>query len=54
MLKINMASNQLEAISKIGFWFKIPSSPLEKRGFAETGAAGPSFPAEQDFPPARE
>jgi hypothetical protein len=27
----------LEAISKIGFWFKI--------------AAGPSFPAERDFPP---
>jgi hypothetical protein len=31
---------KLEAISKIGFWFKIPSSP---KGFAETRAAGPSF-----------
>ena len=30
----------LEAISKIGFWFKIPSSPY---GFAVTGAAGPGF-----------
>jgi hypothetical protein len=29
----------LESISKIGFWFKIPSSPLENRGFAETGEA---------------
>jgi len=33
----------LEAISKIGFWFKIPSSLREKRGFAETGATGPSL-----------
>jgi hypothetical protein len=31
-----------ETNSKIGFWFKIPSSP---KGFAETRAAGPSFPA---------
>jgi hypothetical protein len=30
------AERKLEAISKIGFWFKI--------------AAGPSFPAERDFP----
>ena len=30
-------SNQFEAISKIGFWFKI--------------AAGLSFPAVRDFPP---
>ncbi|MGD8763049.1 MAG: hypothetical protein PVG87_12130, partial [Desulfobacteraceae bacterium] len=37
----------VEAILKIGFWFKIPSSP---RGYAGTGAAGPSFPAERDFP----
>jgi hypothetical protein len=28
-----------EVISKIGFGFKIPSSPREKHGFAETGAA---------------
>ena len=39
-----------EPISKIGFWFKIPSSPREKRGYAETGAAGLSFPALRDFP----
>jgi len=32
--------NLLEATSKKGFWFKIPSSP---KGFAETGKAGPSF-----------
>ena len=33
MLKINMASNQLEAISKIGFWFKIeaPTKRLVRR-----------------------
>ena len=37
-----------ESISKIGFWFKIPSSP---KGFAGTRAAEPSFPAERDFPP---
>ena len=30
----------VEPISKIGFWFQIPSSP---DGFAGTGAAGPSF-----------
>jgi hypothetical protein len=30
----------LEPISKIGFWFKIPSSP---KGFAVTRAAEPSF-----------
>ena len=30
----------LEPISKIGFWFKIPSSP---KGFAGTRAAGPSL-----------
>jgi hypothetical protein len=35
----------LEAISKIGFGFQIPSSP---NGFAGTRAAGPSFK-----PPAR-
>jgi hypothetical protein len=33
----------LEPVSKIGFWFKIPSSPREKRGFAGTRTAGPSF-----------
>jgi hypothetical protein len=32
--------DSLEAISKLGFWFKIPSSP---KGFAGTRAAGPSF-----------
>jgi hypothetical protein len=37
----------LESISKIGFWFKIPSSP---NGFAGTRAAGPSFPALLDSP----
>jgi hypothetical protein len=37
----------LESISKIGFWFKIPSSP---KGFAGTRAAGRSFPALLDFP----
>jgi hypothetical protein len=37
----------LEPISKIGFWFKIPSSP---KGFAGTRAAGPSFPALLDSP----
>jgi len=36
----------LEAISTIGFWFKIPFSP---RGCAGTYEAGPGFPAEQDF-----
>ena len=36
----------------MGFWFKIPSSPRDKRGFAETGAAETSFPAKRDFPPA--
>ena len=38
----------LEVVSKIGFEFKIPSSP---KGFAETRAAGPSSPAKRDFPP---
>jgi hypothetical protein len=38
----------LEPISKIGFWFKIPSSP---KGFAGTRAAVPSFPTSRDFPP---
>ena len=33
----------LEPISKIGFWFKIPSSP---KGFAGTRAAGPSLKPE--------
>jgi hypothetical protein len=33
----------LEAISKIGFWFKIPSSPS---GYAGTGAPGLSFKPE--------
>ena len=33
----------LEPISKIGFWFKIPSSP---KGFAGTRTAGPSFKPE--------
>ena len=33
----------LESIPKIGFWFKIPSSPFENHGFAETGAAGQDF-----------
>ncbi len=37
----------LEPISKIGFWFKIPSSP---KGYAETRAAGLSFPALRDSP----
>jgi hypothetical protein len=36
----------LVPISKIGCWFKIPSSPRKKRGFAETGAAGPGFKPE--------
>jgi len=40
--------NLLEATSKKGFWFKIPSSP---KGFAETGTARPSFPALRDDPP---
>jgi len=44
-------STTLEAVSKIGFWLKIPSSPREKRGFAETGAAKPSFPVKRDFLP---
>ena len=33
----------IEAISKIGFWFKIPSSSREKRDYAGTGAAGLSL-----------
>jgi hypothetical protein len=45
-----MSFKRLKAISKIGFWFKIRSSPSEKRGFAETGAAGTRFPAMRDFP----
>jgi hypothetical protein len=32
-----------EALLKIGYGFKIPSSPREKHGFAATGAAGPSL-----------
>jgi len=48
--RVQTTRRVLEVISKIGFWFKIPSSPREKRGFAETGAAGPSFPAKRDFP----
>jgi hypothetical protein len=27
----------------LGFWFKIAFSPREKRGYAEAGAAQPSF-----------
>ena len=37
----------LESISKIGFWFKIPTSP---KGFDGTRAAGQSFPALLDSP----
>jgi hypothetical protein len=41
--RIQMASNLSEVISKIGFWFKIPSSP---KGFAGTRAAGHRFKPE--------
>jgi hypothetical protein len=35
-----LQSDLIELISKIGFWFKIPSSP---KGLAGTRTAGPSF-----------
>ena len=35
--KMRCVIDNLEPISKIGFWFKIPSSP---KGFAGAGAAG--------------
>jgi hypothetical protein len=39
---------RLEAISKIGFWFKFPSSP---KGYAGQARRGRVFPAARDFPP---
>jgi len=36
-----------EAISKIGFWFKFPSSP---KGYAGQARRGHVFPAARDFP----
>jgi hypothetical protein len=53
MVRVSIANYRgkaLEAVSKMGFWFKIPPSPSEKRGFAATGAAGPNFTAKRDFP----